>query len=337
LSALSLPVRQAVAGARDILLAMGAILLAGCSVNPPLDLAQVATAHSALLPSVPFYPQTDYECGPAALAGVLGASGVSATPEALSPQVYLPDRHGSLQIELGAAMRRAGRIPYRVDATPEALVAELEARRPVLVLQNMRTRDFPVWHYAVLVGFDVPANRVYLNSAQQQTMPVSAPSFLRTWDWAQRWALVALRPGELPAGVQAVRYIDAVLSFEAVAGTAAAVPAWEVAMREWPQNALPYLALGNHAYASGDLQAAVGHYRRGLKFNPQQAALTNNLASVLGESGCPRAGESLLGPVADSQAGDSQWGPAMAATLAELAAQGGVDPELCEALGPGIR
>jgi hypothetical protein len=309
-------------------------LLAGCSINPPLDLAQLVPVDSIRLQGVPFYPQLEYECGPAALAGVLGASGVSATAQTVSPQVFLPGRQGSLQIELVAATRRAGRIPYIVEGTPQALVAELQAGRPVLVLQNLQTRDFPVWHYAVLVGLDAGANRVYLNSGAEQAMPIHAPEFLRTWDWAERWALVALRPEELPADAQASRYIDAVLEFEAVAGTQAALPAWEAAMLRWQQEALPYLALGNHAHSGDNLNSAADYFQRGLQFNPQDNALTNNLASVLGELGCPRAGESLLRTVAGRQSTDSSWSAVMAATLSELAGQFGQDPPSCAALAP---
>jgi hypothetical protein len=326
--------RQILACARNSWLVTAVLLLAGCSINPSLDLAQIATADTAPLPGVPFYPQLEYECGPAALAGVLGASGVSVTPQMLSAQVFLPGRQGSLQVELMAATRRAGRIPYIVDSTPQALVAELQAGRPVLVLQNLQTRSVPVWHYAVLVGLDAGDNRVYLNSGAEQSMPVAAPEFLRTWDWAGRWALVALRPGELPKDAQAARYIDAVLSYEEVAGTRAAVPAWEAANRQWPQEPLPYLALGNHAHSSHNLRLAADFYQRGLQFNPQHSALTNNLAAVLGELGCPRAGESVLRPVAERQSADSDWTPVMAATLADLAAQ--LDPDLasCAALAP---
>ena len=81
-------------------------------------------------------------------------------------------------------------------------------------------------------------------------------------------------------------------------------------------------------------RAAADYYRRGLQFNPQHSALSNNLASVLGELGCPRTGEALLRPVADRQASDSPWAPAMAATLADLVAQVGLDPESCAALAP---
>ena len=126
---------------------------AGCATRPPLQVDAGALARGVdLSAQVPFHPQTRYQCGPAALAGVLGASGIPATPEDLESQVYLPGRQGSLQVELFGATRRAGRIPYPVAGTAQALVAELQAGRPVLVLQNLLTRSVPKWHYAVVVG-----------------------------------------------------------------------------------------------------------------------------------------------------------------------------------------
>jgi tetratricopeptide (TPR) repeat protein len=308
---------------------MVALVLAGCAINPPLELTQLGTVDRVLLTDVPFHPQTDYECGPAALAGLLGAAGVITSPQALSPQVYLPGRQGSLQIELLAATRRADRIPYILDTTPESLLAQLEAGRPVLVFQNTRTPDFPLWHYAVLVGFDRQRNELYLNSASQQAMTVAAPAFLRSWNWAQRWAMLALRPGEVPVGAQPARYTEAVLNFETVAGEAAAAPAWEAAVQRWPAEPLPWLALGNQAYAIGRLQVAAEYYRHGLDANRQDSALTNNLASVLGEMGCPNAAQQLVRPLAERQASDSHWGPVLAATLAELLAQDGADRPAC--------
>ena len=38
------------------------------------------------LTEVPFYPQKEYQCGPAALATALAASGVEVTPDELVPQ-----------------------------------------------------------------------------------------------------------------------------------------------------------------------------------------------------------------------------------------------------------
>ena len=57
------------------------------------------------LESTPFFPQSDYQCGPAALATVLAADGVDVTADQLVSEVYLPGRRGSLQVELIAATR----------------------------------------------------------------------------------------------------------------------------------------------------------------------------------------------------------------------------------------
>ena len=106
------------------------------------------------------------------------------------------------------------------------------------------------------------------------------------------------------------------------------------ARRQWPRDARPYLALGNTAYAAENLPVAIDYYRRGLRRNPANPALANNLASVLGELGCPGAATTLLEPVQAQLAASSQWRPVIAATLAELPAAR-PEGEFCAALYPG--
>lgn len=315
-------------------LALVALLLlgaTGCSVYPRLRLAEIAP-EPVLLERVPFHPQEAFQCGPAALAGVLGASGLDLSPEALAPQVYLPGRQGSLQAELLAAARRAGRVPYLIRPEPADLLAQLAAGRPVLVLQNLQTPEFPVWHYAVVVGHDPAANRLLVNSGGVEREPQRASVFLRRWNWAGRWAMVTLAPGELPAEPDALRYAQAVADFEPVAGAVAATRAWQAGRIRWPEDPRPALALGNLAYADGDTGAALAHYRDGLALAPDDPVLSNNVASVLGELGCPRRGEALARPVAAGLAEDSPWTAALEQTLAELAARPGQDPPRCSDL-----
>lgn len=297
------------------------VALPGCAINPAWRLGESTAASGALLlEDVPFHPQTEYQCGPAALATVLGASGVRVAPDALATQVYLPGRRGSLQLELVAATRRAGRIPYEVDRRPEALLAELRAGRPVLVLQNLLVRTVPRWHYAVVVGADLGRNRLVLNSGTERALPVRAPKFLRTWDWAGRWGLVALRPGELPAEADPVRYLTAVADFEKVAGGRGAEPAYRAALERWPDDPRPRLALGNQAYARGDREGAARHYRDGLQRAPDDPVLANNYATTLGELGCRDEARAVLDRAERVPSGDARWRQALAATRAELAA-----------------
>lgn len=316
-------------------LLLGIAALGGCAINPPLDLAALdhsapdRPASGAILLDVPFHPQEENQCGPAALATVLNAAGVDTTPERLSPGLYLPAREGSLQIELEGTTRREGRIPYLLDPEPGALLAELAAGRPVVVLQNLRTPGFPAWHYAVLIGFDVQRNELRLNSGPNAGLALAAPRFLRSWDWGGRWAMVALRPGELPAAPHPARYLAAVADFEAVAGSAAALTAWRAAAERWPDDPRPALALGNAAHGRGALAEAARYYRAGLALDPAHPVLVNNLAAVLGEAGCPRAGEAVLRPVSETLVEGSEWLPALQGTLADLAALPGRDPEHC--------
>ena len=328
------PVRGArrIAAALAWLAAAGlALAAAGCSLNPQLRVAEALPPGSGtvLLEGVPFHPQTEFQCGPAALAGVLGASGVDASPGELAPQVYLPGRQGSLQLELVGATRRAGRIPYAVEPSPDALLAEVAGGRPVLVLQNLLTPSVPKWHYAVLVGADAAANRIVLNSGTTRGLTMGARRFLRTWEWGGRWALLALRPGELPARAEPAAYLSAVADFERVAGGSAARPAYDAALARWPSDARPRLAIGNHLLAAGDPVAAAAQYRAGLELAPGDAVLANNYASLLAGLGCRDQARAVVAPALAATPRDGRWRAALVATAAEVEALSPTPGPLC--------
>ena len=85
----------------------------------------------ARLPDVPFHPQEDYQCGPAALAMALGAIGRARTPESLTAEVYLPARQGTLQAEMLALPRREGLLSIPMPTTIAALLrAVADGGRP---------------------------------------------------------------------------------------------------------------------------------------------------------------------------------------------------------------
>jgi hypothetical protein len=69
-------------------------LLAGCAT--PEVAALRADAHGlppqAEVAGVPFHPQQEQYCGPAALATVLGWSGLPARQDALASEVFTPGR-----------------------------------------------------------------------------------------------------------------------------------------------------------------------------------------------------------------------------------------------------
>jgi hypothetical protein len=237
------------------------------------------------LSATPFYPQDAYQCGPAALATILTASGVPVTPADLSPEVYLPGRHGSLQLELLAASRRHGRLPYEISDGLSGLLAELHSGRPVLVMQNLGWKRWPAWHYAVVVGaLDAP-DRFVLRSGPKERLVVPARSFLRNWQGGASWALVVLRPGEMPARVERRAYLKAAAALETAGQPESARAAYRAALRQWPGDPVARLGLGNSAFALGEWGEAEVTYRHLLDDDPGHAIARNNLAQVLAEQG----------------------------------------------------
>ena len=275
---------------------MGCASLRGtppAAVAPAAALSIPAAAAVGVLADIPFHPQELHQCGPAALATVLGASGLQADPLALAERVYVPGRRGSFQAELIAATRSSGRIPYVVDGTLDALAAEVAAGRPVLVLQNLALPSLPRWHYAVVIGID--ERRVTLRSGRSATLRMSHGAFLRSWDWAGHWGFVTLRPGEWPARPELHRWLSTLSDLEQVGQGVIAAGGYEAAVQRWPAQPLPWFALGNARYRAGQRQDARAAYEHATGLDPTFAAGWNNLAQVLGELGCTQAAREAVG------------------------------------------
>ena len=97
---------------------------------------------------MPFFPQEDLYCGPAALATALNWAGDKVTQEQLAPEVFTAAREGTLRPDMLAAARRHGKFAVAFDDL-KSLLTEIEAGHPVIVFQNLALSWYPQWHYAV--------------------------------------------------------------------------------------------------------------------------------------------------------------------------------------------
>jgi tetratricopeptide (TPR) repeat protein len=259
------------------------LLSAGCAAPQlaalPSQLPATAPARIELA-AVPFRPQEDYQCGPAALATTLAYSGVATSPEALVPEVYLPAREGSLQVEMVAAARRHGLAAYVLAPQLADLLQEVAAGTPVIVLQNLAFGFAPRWHYAVVVGYDLPRGEIILRSGTTRRLAMQLATFERTWARGEHWAMVTLPPERLPVTATEDRYVISVVALERVA-PGAARRAYQTALERWPDNLPARIGHGNAAYALRDLAGAEAAYREATRRHPGVADAWNNLAQAL--------------------------------------------------------
>lgn len=244
-------------------------------------LAQRPAHPAAHIDDVPFIAQREYQCGPAALAMVLRYRGVNVSSEQLVPEIYIPDRKGSLQIEILAASRRYQRIPYVINPSLRDLLREVAAGNPVLVLQNLGLQWAPQWHYAVVIGYDLDHRTITLHSGAEAQHQTSLTTFERTWQRSGMWGVVITGPERVPVSAVPDHFIRAVETLKDRGDATVRRQAYQSAIRAWPEELVPRLALGNDYYQSGDLAAAERNFRIAVQQHPRSALALNNLAQTL--------------------------------------------------------
>jgi len=294
-----MPKRAALGAARIAFLAVSFLLLSACVTREPFIPANLpAGANTRVeLDATPFFPQKKYQCGPAALAAVLGASGVAVTADALVPVVYLPARHGSLQVEMQAAPRKFGRLAYPLSRNLDSVIAELNAGRPVLVLHNYGLPSWPRWHYAVVIGYDSSTDEFILRSGRKRRTEWSARTFMVAWHHGGRWAMVVLRPGEIPASADPTLYLDAAAEFERTANPEDSRLAFDAAIQRWPDQPVAWIGRGTAEYRAGRIANAARDYAAAVRLDPENAGARNNLAQSLLDLGCPAHAREQLATV----------------------------------------
>ncbi|MBV9360727.1 MAG: PA2778 family cysteine peptidase [Betaproteobacteria bacterium] len=285
-------------------------LLTGCASLAPQTVHLKDTLPPKLhdyveLKDVPFYPQSEYQCGPAALATVLNTYNVKVTPDELVPEVYLPARKGSLQIEMLAAARRHGLVAYQLAPSLSDLMREVAAGNPVIELQKAGWGDS--WHYAVVIGYDYYWGKLYLRSGttERDVMPFFFHEFV--WSRGGYWAMVALPPDRIPETADQDRWLAAVAALEHAGDVRNARIGYQAFMKRWPSNVNGAIGLANTYYAAKDLKEAESVLRTAERVNPESVVVLKNLAQTLSDQGRDREALPIIeraaklgGPFSDS-------------------------------------
>ena len=243
------------------------------------------------VPGVPFFPQVEYQCGPAALATVLSHAGARVGPDELVRHVYIPGRQGSIAAEMLAAPRRFGMLAYALQPRLTDVLHEVASGVPVVVLQNYGWGPFTRWHYAVIVGYDARSGNLVLRSGETERLTEHIALFEFNWKDGGRWAMVAVPPERIPVTAERERYFSMIVALERAGQPRAAASAYTRFLERWPGDLGASIGLANAHYALGELDRAEAALRRALAEHPGSVVVLNNLAQTLSDAG--RSDEAL--------------------------------------------
>lgn len=274
-------------------------LLGGCALRP----YQAPPPEHALL-DVAFWPQQDYQCGPAALAMALNASGVEVGPAELVDAVYLPSRRGSLQAEMLATPRRYQRIAYQLPADEAALEAANRNGQPVLVMLNLGVSWWPVWHYAVVIGLD--QDTVWLHSGLTPRLAMRRDTFLRRWRASQQWAMVVTKPQQLPSVLSAEQVARNLAALENPFPELAAT-AYQAGLQRWPDSNALRFGLANVHARQQRWHQALTLLEQLHDAQPRSAPIANNLAWAYAQLDQPGKALDVLRPLLAQLDQQSAW------------------------------
>lgn len=173
---------------RTAAVALAAFLTAGCAGSRPPGPPQGRQVRL----SVPFFPDDTDQCGPSALASVLGYWGMEATPAGLKRELYRPDLKGSLTVDLLLAAESRGFSAEMADGGLDRVKTELDAGHPLIAFVDMGFRLYPIGHYLVITGYDDGRKVLFAHSGLSRDRAMPYASFDGRWEKTRRWTLLIL-------------------------------------------------------------------------------------------------------------------------------------------------
>ena len=181
-----------------IFLLVFAVLLimhsAGCSEKSFASLQPGLDKEGHYIDGVLFFKQEDSSCGPAALASVASYWGKRVSMDQVIAKVYLPQLRGTLPMDMESFLREQGLETMSSAGTLDALKDQIRNDMPVICLIDLGFSVYRRPHYVTVIGFDDVDAVIIAHDGVHAQRVISYEQFLREWDRAGNWMLVA-HPG----------------------------------------------------------------------------------------------------------------------------------------------
>lgn len=261
------------------LLATGLFVFSVCVIGRAEEPQAQATSESApvIRLQVPFIPQEQAANGASALAMLLaGSNDVEAVRTTLVTD--WPKDKMDARIRLANKVRQQGWIPYPV-ADQAAILAALTQGYPILVAERVGKKTPLV--FSVLTGADPTQKLFFLHTGQQENQLQSFHVFEQRWLKADRWAMLALNPAQLPDTLEPAVVVKELFGLAQQGQRQAAQQGLTRAVLNWPSYKAAWVGLASVAEQNGELALAESSLRELVRRQPNYGPGLNNLADLL--------------------------------------------------------
>lgn len=159
------------------------------------DIREARAGH--YIEGVPFFPQDELMCGPAALAGVIGFYGRGEGMAAVAQSVYREKLRGTLPIDLVIYAKEKGFEALFYKGSMEDLRDKVSRDAPLIIFLNLGYDFYPVGHYIVVTGYNEKARAVVANSGMEKDKAYSYDYINDAWA-KTGYSTLLIRPGGKP-------------------------------------------------------------------------------------------------------------------------------------------
>ena len=147
-------------------------------------------ARGHYIEGVPFVKQTEYDCGPAALASVLSFRGKAVDLARITASVYLPQLRGTLPMDLERYAQDDGFKTSSFAGNTAALKTAIGSNNPVICLLDLGFWFYRQPHFVTVIGFDDGNGLFIMHDGGTPNKTMVYEDFEKKWARAGNWIIV---------------------------------------------------------------------------------------------------------------------------------------------------
>lgn len=164
--------------------------VSGCATVSPAP-GEQKESDTHIIRNIPFYPQEDFQCGPASLAAVLNYWGIPVTPEQVAKDIYSNSAKGTLNIDMLLYAQSRGLTASQYPGGLNDLREKIDLGEPLIVLVDYGVSIIQANHFMVVVGYN--ERGVVANSGRDEMKFIPVEDFLKSWEKTKFWTLLITR------------------------------------------------------------------------------------------------------------------------------------------------